>query len=932
MTTAVVRDAQGMLAYCVTHVQDVTERKRAEEALRENERKFKALFDNCRDAILVYDMAGHFADANREACERLGYSREELLRMGPQDIDSPEAAARVPARLQELSERGHALFETEHQRRDGTRVLVELNCSLVELEGSKLAFSTCRDITERKRAQEALQESEARFRAAFEQGASPMVLTVPDGTILKANPAFCQMLGYTEAELRERTFLEITHPEDRAASRTGAERIARDEQAAFRMEKRYLRKDGRAIWGDVNAAVVRDAQGRLLHLVAHVQDITARKQAEANLRESEERFRTLFEEAPIAIGLACNGVNLCATKKFLETFGLKSFEEIRGRPLVEQWAPQCRAEIAERARRRKLGLPAPTEYETTGLRANGAEFPARVEVARVLLPEGPASLGFITDLTEKRRAEEALRDAKARLAQAVRVAGLGIFEHDHRSDVVEYSPVMREMAGFGRKEPLTIEAILQRVAPEDRERVEAAMERAHDPAGDGRYEMEHRVVLSDGRIRWLSKRSQTFFEGEGSQRRPMRTIGAALDVTERRKVQAELERLVGERTEKLQEMVGELEHFSYSITHDLKAPLRAMRGFAEMASRLCADCGREEAREALARISTSAERMEGLITDALNYSRSLRQELALTDVDTGALLRGMLESYPELQPAKAQILVEGRLPVVLGNEAGLTQCFSNLLGNAVKFVKPGEKPRIHIWAEERDGWARIWVEDKGIGISKAMLPRVFDMFSRGSKDFEGTGIGLALVRKVAQRMGGRVGVESEEGKGSRFWIELELGERIPEPGRVEVATAEPTGETVLYVEDEESDAMFMKMAFAGKGMESGLRVVGDGRTAIEYLSGAGKYADRKEYPLPSMVLLDLNLPQLPGFEVLKWMRNHRDFARTPVVVFSSSTREDDRARALELGANEFVAKPNSGLKFGEVVDGLRERWMVVAVG
>jgi CheY-like chemotaxis protein len=264
--------------------------------------------------------------------------------------------------------------------------------------------------------------------------------------------------------------------------------------------------------------------------------------------------------------------------------------------------------------------------------------------------------------------------------------------------------------------------------------------------------------------------------------------------------------------------------------------------------------------------------------------------------------------------------------VVLGNQAGLTQCFSNLLGNAVKFVRPGEKPQIRVWAEERAGWARIWVEDKGIGISKEMLPRVFDMFSRGSKSYEGTGVGLALVRKVAQRMGGRAGAESEEGKGSRFWLEVKAVEERPRP-RAESAPAEAKGGTVLYVEDEESDATFMRMAFARQGMESALKVVGDGREAIEYLSGAGKYAERREYPLPSVVLLDLNLPQVPGFEVLKWMRNHPDFAWTPAVVFSSSTREDDRLKALELGANEFVGKPSSGMKFGEVVEMLKERWL-----
>ena len=141
-------------------------------------------------------------------------------------------------------------------------------------------------------------------------------------------------------------------------------------------------------------------------------------------------------------------------------------------------------------------------------------------------------------------------------------------------------------------------------------------------------------------------------------------------------------------------------------------------------------------------------------------------------VDAGALLRGMLDSYPEFQWSKAHIKIDGEIPLVMGNEAGLTQCFSNLLGNAIKFAKPGQKPEIHIRAERRDAWARVWVEDNGIGISKLMLGRVFDMFSRGHKGYEGTGIGLALVRKVTERMGGKAGVESEEGKGSRFWLDL----------------------------------------------------------------------------------------------------------------------------------------------------------------
>ncbi|MDB6059720.1 MAG: putative Histidine kinase [Verrucomicrobiales bacterium] len=251
------------------------------------------------------------------------------------------------------------------------------------------------------------------------------------------------------------------------------------------------------------------------------------------------------------------------------------------------------------------------------------------------------------------------------------------------------------------------------------------------------------------------------------------------DITERKLAEQvlaqskeDLEKLVAERTAKLQELVGELEHFSYTITHDMRSPLRAMSGFAEMLEDLGATSTEEQRKHFLSRISAAARRMDLLITDALNYNRAVREELPQESVDIGALVRGMIDTYPEFQPSKARITIADNIPRVIGNEAGLTQCFSNLLGNAVKFVQPGNEPRITIRSEPKDGWVRIWVEDEGIGIPPTVMPKVFDMFTRGQTTHDGTGIGLALVRKVVSRMGGRVGVESEQGKGSRFWIEL----------------------------------------------------------------------------------------------------------------------------------------------------------------
>jgi signal transduction histidine kinase len=220
-------------------------------------------------------------------------------------------------------------------------------------------------------------------------------------------------------------------------------------------------------------------------------------------------------------------------------------------------------------------------------------------------------------------------------------------------------------------------------------------------------------------------------------------------------------------------MVEELQHVSYSIAHDMRAPLRAMGVFAEaLLEHSDGPHVSPEAKDYCQRIITAARRMDILIRDALNYSKAVLQHPPLAPVDLTQLLRGLLETYPNFHPEKASIQLDGQLPAVLGNESLLTQCFSNLISNAVKFVPPGKRPEVHIRAEARADAVRIWIEDNGIGIAATSQPRLFGMFQKLDNQYDGTGIGLAIVRKVVERMGGRVGVESEPGQGSRFWVEL----------------------------------------------------------------------------------------------------------------------------------------------------------------
>jgi PAS domain S-box-containing protein len=236
----------------------------------------------------------------------------------------------------------------------------------------------------------------------------------------------------------------------------------------------------------------------------------------------------------------------------------------------------------------------------------------------------------------------------------------------------------------------------------------------------------------------------------------------------------ELERLVGERTTKLKEMVEELEHVSYAITHDMRAPLRAMSAFASLVSERTVSWKDQETSDYCRRIQVAASRLDKLIQDALHYTKAVLREMPPEPVDLSKLVPSLIETYPNLQPDKADIHIEGQLPVVLGNDALLTQCFSNLLGNAVKFVASGTRPHVRVHSETNGTMTRIWVQDNGIGIPQHSRERLFKMFQRLTNDHEGTGIGLAIVRKSVERMGGKVGSESEAGKGSQFWMELRL--------------------------------------------------------------------------------------------------------------------------------------------------------------
>jgi len=256
------------------------------------------------------------------------------------------------------------------------------------------------------------------------------------------------------------------------------------------------------------------------------------------------------------------------------------------------------------------------------------------------------------------------------------------------------------------------------------------------------------------------------------------------EIAERTRYAAEISKLndelaskniaLQERTQSLEETVSELESYSYSISHDMRAPLRAMTGYSEILIEECSEQLTPEHQSFLQKISSGARRLDHLIEDVLSYSRVSRSKFELQQINVDQLIREIVEQYPGMQFPEADMVIQGSLPLVWANEAMLTQCISNLLSNAIKFVRPDLKPRVKMWAENIGADVRIWFEDNGIGIELEDQERIFDIFVKvhSSEVYLGTGIGLSIVRKAVEKMGGKVGLQSEPGRGSKFWLQL----------------------------------------------------------------------------------------------------------------------------------------------------------------
>ncbi len=600
-----------------------------------------------------------------------------------------------------------------------------------------------------------------------------LMLFDADQNLIYQNPASLRIHGFDSASggRIEHEKLPVTwdawdHPTGRpiAYGEWPVSRVFRGERFQDQVLRVVRIETGREFYASYNGCPIVDDGGRIALGFITIRDITEQVRAQEALRLSEGRLRVFFDsELMGAIYWTVDGRITDANDKFLRMVGYTRDDLKRGRINWEQMSPPEYRPLDEYALQELMTTGVDTPYEKEYLHKDGRRIPILIGAAMIDKVEGAA---FVLDITDRKRAETELRASESQfrlLAESVpqlvwtaRADGTVDYYNQH---IHQYADAHQTESGRWEWTPM--------LHPADRQRTADAW--AASVKTGAAYQVEHRVRMMDGTYRWHLSRA---FCGRDPDGRIVKWFGTATDIDDQKRAQEILENTVAERTARLRETVAELEHFSYTITHDMRAPLRAMQAFGgilreEYDSRLD-----EQGRDYLRRITQAAARMDNLITDSLNYAKALQTQLALDPVEVGPLLRSIVESYPQFQPPRARIELEGTFPPVLANVAGLTQCFSNILSNAVKFVEPGTTPTVRVHSEERGQAVRIWFEDNGIGIPASQQARVFEMFQRLSGEYEGTGVGLALVQKVTERMHGRIGLESEPGHGSRFWLEF----------------------------------------------------------------------------------------------------------------------------------------------------------------
>ncbi len=780
-------------------IREVSDSERTERLLRIAREKFEVIFAAIPDAIAITrESDATVVEVNDAWVAFTGYSRNAILGRTVLSLGLYEAPEDRDHIAQSLA-KGQPVFnfQTRLIRADGKAIDIRLSAMRVGIGGEWFGVWSWSDMSAQKFAEGIARQSLQKFEALFETSPEGLVVTRSrDRTIVDINDAALRLVGVTREQAKGALVRDIVNWVNEAEFERFRERLLRGERLAGELQA-FKRRDGKVVEALWSAASV-EVDGETYFLVS-ARDVTEIRRAEQASAESERRFRTLFVEAPDGIiVLSPEGTILRANPALCRVTGYE-VEEVLGEPiarLLGSSGPDRRstgiAEIISGSLKRA---------DLEAQRKDGGRF--SVEVLAERLPNGNVLI-FVRDISERKRHEQMLMSlARGVSADVGETFFHSLVSHVGRAIVADYVVIgelipnrtmVRSLAFWNQGAVATnFEYGLEGTPCADALKRPGTLMFPQGVTAIFPHDKELRELQVEGYV------GTSLFGSQGSvlgilvamSRKPIAhpslwasvleifAVRAAAEI-ERSRAEAKvrelnvsLEHRVAERTRELEAANRELDAFSYSVSHDLRAPLHAITGFAEILRVAHGATLSGKALHYFERIEHNARQMDNLIGELLEFSRAWRVPLTRENVDMGGLVREVLGALPPEDVGRAQVEIAELLPV-RGDRALLRQVWSNLIGNAIKFSRSAAQPRIAIGGSLGDGESEYFVTDNGAGFDPRYADKLFGVFQRlhSSSEFEGSGVGLALVQRIVARHGGKVAAEGAPGHGATFRFTL----------------------------------------------------------------------------------------------------------------------------------------------------------------
>ncbi|MDQ3438900.1 MAG: PAS domain S-box protein [Planctomycetota bacterium] len=960
-----------------------------------------ALVETSRDAMFRVGMDGAIRSWNPAAKLLFGYDADEVLGKSVAIFAPPDRSAEPLEFFARVCAGETVHAETQRMRKDGTRFDAAVSISPILDSAGRVrgAAGTVRDVTRRKIAEARLLTEHAIARVLAE--ASSITEAMPQ--ILEA---VCRITGWewgalwrptgerTDVLRCELTWSQALDPRDEQSFNDASRgmilpagvglpgRVFANGQpewiADVSGDGNFPRHDAAAAaglhgalcfpisWRGLPLGVmeflskdVKPPDEPLLGMMSvvggQIGQFIDRRQSVRALQASEARNTAVLEAAlDCIVAMDHTGRVIEWNPAAARTFGYTRGEAV-GREMAmliipPQLRDRHRAGLA-RYLNTGEGPLLDQRLEIDGVHKDGSTFPVELTITRLPSDKtAPTFVGFLRDISVRKRVEQQLRESEEHLRLAIAIAQMGTFQIDLLTDGVTVNEPGRAIYGWSLDEPLTFAKVQTHFHPADRKRVIESVADSFRPDGPGGFEVEQRIIRTDGETRWIRVRGRTLFEGAaGAERRPVRCVGTYIDVTVQKQAEHEREQLLAaERTSRAEaERASRMkDEFLATLSHELRTPLNAILGWATILKDGANDAG--DLQRGLETIERNARAQTQIIEDLLDMSRIISGKVRL-DVQRVGLAEAARSAIETVRPGaeakgvRLNAVLDPHAGAVSGDPNRLQQVLWNLLSNAIKFTPRGG--RVQVELARVNSHVELSISDTGEGIEPAFLPHVFDRFrqadSSTTRKYGGLGLGLAIVKQLIELHGGSVRAHSAgPGAGATFTVSLPLTalrvepdgddheRRHPQGGSTGAPVALPdqcvriAGVRVLVVDDEPDARMLVR------------RLLEDCDAIVSTAESAGEALRRLEQERPDVLVSDIGMPGEDGYSLIRRVRalGADRGGNTPAVALTAYARAEDRVRSVLAGFQMHVAKPVEPTELITMVASLAGRTGVTNAG